>query len=150
MRVVDTIERELLELLEACDSMPQIAQQVQAETLGHAVLGARRSIYETPQGGYERSHDLERSITARAQGSKDRVQVTVSAGVPYAAAIEFGTRGKRVSAGAIVAIAKADPYRPVYLGRTGLDPTRAGPFITPAAVFSVYRTAHLLKVLLHK
>lgn len=133
----------VIKLEAACDSLPQIAQQAQAEALGHAIISAHRNVYETTPGAYQRTQDYLRGFQASSQGTKNTAQVTVWNDVEYARYIETGTGPHEMTPAQIVAQAAAHPYAPTYLGRSGQKFSLPGPAVIPAGVFALYRMREL-------
>ncbi len=133
----------LARLERACDDLAGVAQQASAEALGHAVIGARRNVYDTTPGAYERTGDYLRGFQARGQGTKNTARVSVWNDVPYAPYIEYGTGPYEMPLAQIVAQAAANPLAPLHFGRSGQRYMVAGPAVYPAAVFALYRMREL-------
>lgn len=133
----------LVKLEGACDQMPQIAEQARAEALGHMIIGANRSVYQTPAGRYQRTGDYLRGFQARSRATKNTASVTVWNDVDYAANIELGSGPHEMTPQQIAAQAAANPYAPLYFGRSGQKYMLAGPAVYPAAVFALYRMQEL-------
>lgn len=139
-------DRELLAALAkleaACDELPQIAEAVRGEALGHAILGARLNIYNTARGAYQRTQDYLRGLDARAQASKNRASVTVSNSAEYALYVETG-RGFTLLGLQGVALENPNPAEPITFGRSGQQWYLPGPVITGAQAFALYRLQQL-------
>lgn len=130
---------------EACDALPQIAAQVRAEALGHLILGARRNIYDTAPGAYQRTGELLRGLDARARSARDTAVITVSGSAPYHAYVELGTGAyaQTVAQAKALALASPDPAVPLSVGRSGVNYTLPGPIVAPAQVFALHRMSEL-------
>lgn len=135
----------LLKLQRATEELPAITKRVEQEALGHAILGARRNVYDTPAGLYERTEDYLRGFHTRSRSTRFTGTVQVWNDVEYAAAIEYGQGPHEVNAAQVQAIASPNPAAPVYLGRQGADGRYVlpGPAVIPATVFAVYRMREL-------
>lgn len=133
----------LVKLEGACDQMPQIAQQAQAEALGHAIVGARRNVYETVPGAYQRTQDYLRGFQTSSRATKNTASVTVWNDVDYSGFVEFGTGPNQMTPQQIAAQAVTHPYAPTYLGRSGQKFSLAGPAVIPSSVFALYRMREL-------
>lgn len=131
-------------VLDACDELPVIAARVEAETLGHLILGAQANIYNTTPGAYERTQDYLRSLNARARATRTGIRVTVSSDSPYASAIEYGRDAVDPAQLQARAEARPDPSRPFTVGRSGQAWWLPGPIITGAQVFAARRMEELL------
>lgn len=140
-KLTDTLVR----LEQACDSMPQIAEQVRGEALGHAILGATASIYQTTPGAYQRTQDYLRGLDTRARASRNKATVTVRNTVEYAAFVEFGrqTGGAALLQQQALVQMQGNPDAPFTTGRSGVQWWLAGPVVTGAQVFAVYRMREL-------
>lgn len=125
------------------DELPQIAQTVQQEALGHMVIAANRSVYDTTAGAYERTGDYRRGFQSRGRGTRHTASVTVWNDVEYAPYIEYGTGPYEMTAEQIVQQAAVNPMAPLYFGRSGEQFMVAGPAVYPAAVFAAYRMREL-------
>lgn len=138
----DHLEAALRRLEAAADALPEIAQQVQQEALGHLILGANANIYNTTPGAYERTRDYLRSLDAKARASRDSATVTVGSDSEYARLIEFGRQ--HVSAAMLQQSALAQRGNaPLTMGRSGLNWWQPGPVITGAQVFADRRLREL-------
>lgn len=139
-------DRELLAALAkleaACDELPQIAETVSGEALGHAILGARLNIYNTTAGAYQRTQEYLRGLDARPQASKNRASVTVSNSSEYALYVETG-RGFTLLGLQGVALENSNPSEPITFGRSGQQWYLPGPVITGAQAFAFYRLQEL-------
>ena len=135
----------LVRLEQACDSMPQIAEQVRAEALGHAIIGANANVYQTTPGAYQRTQDYLRGLDTRARASRNKATVTVRNSVEYAAAVEFGRQlgGAAMLQQQALAQMQQNPNAPFTVGRSGVQWWLAGPVVTGAQVFAVYRMREL-------
>lgn len=133
----------LAKLEGACDEMPQIAEQVRAEALGHAIIGAQKNVYMTPAGRYQRTMDYLRGFQTSGKATKNTATVTVWNSVDYAADVEFGSGPHEMTPQQIAAMAVHNPYAPLYLGRSGQKFMLAGPAVYPAVVFALYRMQEL-------
>jgi len=131
-------------VLDACDELPVIAARVEAETLGHLILGAQANIYNTTPGAYDRTQDYLRSLNARARATRTGIRVTVSSDSPYASAIEYGRDAVDPAQLQARAEARPDPSRPFTVGRSGQAWWLPGPIITGAQVFAARRMEELL------
>lgn len=130
----------LTRLEQACDDLGGVADQVEGEALGHAILGARRSVYDTAASpNYQRTGDYLRGFQARARATKNAATVTVWNDVDYAPYIEYGVGPNEMTPQQILAQARANPMQPLYFGRSGLKHTVAGPAVYPATVFALWR-----------
>ncbi|MFK7601890.1 hypothetical protein ACI3L1_06725 [Deinococcus sp. SM5_A1] len=132
----------LARLEAACDELPQIAEQVRGESLGHAILGARLNIYSTTRGAYQRTQDYLRGLDAWAQGSRNKASVTVSNSTEYALAVETG-RGFSLVGLQDLALENPNPAQPITFGRSGQQWYLPGPVITGAQAFAAYRLQEL-------
>lgn len=133
----------LVRLEGTCDELPQLAEQVRQEALGHAILGANANIYGTAPGTYQRTQDYLRGLNATAQASKNRATVTVSNASKHAAYVEFGRSGLPAAALQALALGRPDPAAPLSLGRSGLNWWVAGPVVTGAQVYAAHRLGAL-------
>lgn len=135
----------LVKLEQVCDELPQIAAQVRAEALGHAILGARRNVYDTTPGAYQRTGELLRGLDARARSTRNTATVEVSGAAPYHAYVELGTGATKftVQQAQAQALANPSPAAPLYLGRSGVNYSLPGPIVAPAQAFALYRMREL-------
>lgn len=135
----------LVKLEAACDTMPQIAEKVRGEALGHAILGAGANIYNTTPGAYQRTQDYLRGLDTRARSSRNRATVTVLNTTDYAPYVEFGRQvgGAALLQAQALAQMQGDPAAPFAVGRSGAQWWLAGPVVTGAQVFAVYRMREL-------
>lgn len=129
----------LVRLEKACDALPQMAQTVQGEALGHAIVGANRSVYQTTPGAYQRTYEYLRGFQATARATKNTVRVTVWNAVEYAPYIEYGVGPHEMTPAQVLAHAAANPAAPVYLGRSGQNFTLPGPAVWPAAYYAGWK-----------
>lgn len=147
MSGIDVDDRALRALfqgvLDACDELPAIAARVEAETLGHLILGAQANIYNTTPGAYDRTQDYLRSLDAKARATRTGIRVTVSSDSPYASLIEYGRDGVDPTQLQAQAEAQADPSQPFTVGRSGQAWWLPGPVITGAQVFASRRMQDL-------
>lgn len=147
MSGIDVDDRALRALfqgvLDACDELPAIAARVEAETLGHLILGAQANIYNTTPGAYDRTQDYLRSLDAKARATRTGIRVTVSSDSPYASLIEYGRDGVDPTQLQAQAEAQADPSQPFTVGRSGQAWWLPGPVITDAQVFASRRMQDL-------
>lgn len=147
MSGIDVDDRALRALfqgvLDACDELPAIAARVEAETLGHLILGAQANIYNTTPGAYDRTEDYLRSLDAKARATRTDIRVTVSSDSPYASLIEYGRDGVDPTQLQAQAEAQADPSQPFTVGRSGQAWWLPGPVITGAQVFAARRMQDL-------
>lgn len=127
----------------ACDEMPQIAEIVKAEALGHAVISANRNVYSTPAGHYRRSGDYLRGFHTAAQASRNTAKIRIWNDVEYAEDVELGSAPNALTPQQVTAYAEASASAQVYLGRTGEKYSLAGPAVIPAAVYAQRRMAEL-------
>lgn len=134
---------QLVKLQAVTTELPQIAQQVQAESLGHAIIGLNRSVYDTAPGAYQRTHDLMRGLNTSSRATRFTATVRVWNAVEYAPYVETGTGPHEMTPAQIIAQARAHPEAPTYMGRTGQNYTLPGPVVYPAAVFAGYRMGQL-------
>lgn len=133
----------LVKLEQACDAMPQIAETVRAEALGHLILGARVNIYSTTPGAYRRSQDLLRGLDTRSRASRNRASVTVLNTVEYAVYVEAGQDGMSLAMLQQLALLQNNPADSLSLGRSGMNWTAPGPIVTGAQVFALRRMQEL-------
>lgn len=133
----------LVKLEQVCDELPQIAEQVRAEALGHAILGARLNIYNTAPGAYQRTQDYLRGLDVTGRGTPNTASVTVSNSTEYAAYVEAGYGGMSLAMLQHLALGQADPGQPFTLGRSGVQWVVPGPILTGAQVFALYRMQEL-------
>lgn len=133
----------LVKLEQACDAMPQIAETVRAEALGHLILGARVNIYSTTPGAYRRSQDLLRGLDTRSRASRNRASVTMLNTVEYAVYVETGQDGMSLAQLQQLALLQSNPADPLSLGRSGVNWTAPGPIVTGAQVFALRRMQEL-------
>lgn len=133
----------LVKLEGAADALPALTQQVRQETLGHAILGARRNIYGTTPGAYQRTQDYLRGLNTRGQTSRNSASVMVFNTEPYARFVEYGQAPNDLTAAQDQAYSAVDPALQVYLGRSGVNYSVAGPVIGPAQAFALYRLGQL-------
>ena len=126
----------------ALDSAPQkLADKVEPQALGLAVLGVQAGVYDTVPGEYYvRTGDLLLGIFTRRRLTVNRVSITVGNEAPYARFIELGTYGSAITLEQARARAEAlgDTPAVLYLGRSGAAYTLPNPFTTRAAVFAVF------------
>lgn len=133
----------LVKVEAACDSLPQIAAEVAPEALGHMIVSANRSVYETAPGVYERTRDYLRGFRSAPRATRNTATVRVWNNVDYAARVELGDGPNALTPQQVVAYAQARPDSQVYLGRTGRNYTIAGPAVYPAAVYAQRRMEEL-------
>lgn len=133
----------LVRLEQACDALPQIAEQTRAEALGHAIIGARANIYDTAPGAYERTQDYLRGLDSRSRATRNTASVTVLNRVEYAAYVEFGSQVGGAALLQTQAMLAADPAAPFTVGRSGQRYLVPGPVLTGAQVFAAYRLREL-------
>lgn len=133
----------LVKLQATTTQLPQIAQQAQAEALGHAIIGAQRNVYDTAPGAYQRTHDLMRGLNASGRATRYTATVRVWNRVEYATYVETGTGPHEMTPAQIIAQARVHPEAPTYLGRTGANYTLPGPVVIPASVYAGYRMGEL-------
>ncbi|WP_155300960.1 hypothetical protein [Deinococcus kurensis] len=138
-KLTDTLTR----LIGACDSMPEIAQQTEREALGHLILGARRNIYDTTPGAYQRTQDYLRGLHARGSSTLNTANVRVWNEVEYATAVEAGREGMSFAMLSQLAALQPDPSQPLSLGRSGKRWQVAAPVVTGAQVYAQHRLAQL-------
>jgi hypothetical protein len=139
------LEAALLKLERAADTLPQIAAQVQQETLGFIVLAARRNIYDTQAGAYRRTQDLLRGLDARFRVSANSISITVSGNAPYHRDVELGSGATEISPQQAQAYARANPNpaAPLYFGRSGVNYNLPGPIVAPGQAFAFFRLKQL-------
>lgn len=133
----------IVKLQAACDSLPQVAEKVRGEALGHAIIGANRNVYDTAPGRYQRTQDYLRGFQASGRASRNIATVSVWNTVDYAARLETGSGPHEMTAEQIAAQASANPYAPLYFGRSGQKYSLPGSVVIPAAVFALYRMQEL-------
>lgn len=133
----------LVKLEQACDELPQVAEQARAEALGHAILGARLNIYNTTRGAYERTQEYLRGLDATGRGTRNTASVTVSNSTEYATYVEAGYGGMSYAMLQHLALGQADPSQPFTLGRSGERWVIPGPMLTGAQAFALYRMREL-------
>lgn len=138
-KLTDTLTR----LIGACDSMPEIAQQTEREALGHLILGARRNIYDTTPGAYQRTEDYLRGLRARGMSTLNTATIRVWNEVEYAAAVEAGREGMSLAMLAQLTTLQPDPAQPLSLGRSGKRWQVAAPVVTGAQAYAQHRLAQL-------
>lgn len=129
----------------ACDALPQIAQQVGAEALGHAVLGARANIYDTPAGNYRRTGDFLRGLDTRVRAGRGGASVTVLNRVDYGLTVETGRETVSLAQLQQLALLRPDPDAPLTLGRSGLNWQVPAPVVTGAQTFAARRLLELFE-----
>ncbi|MBZ9713749.1 hypothetical protein [Deinococcus multiflagellatus] len=138
--LTDTVTK----LISACDSLPEIAAQVEKEALGHAILGARRNIYDTVEPEhYQRTEDYLRGLHAKGQATLNTASVRVWNDVAYAAVVEAGQEGMSLAMLQQLAAMQTDPSQPLTLGRSGRRWQVAAPVITGAQAYARYRLVQL-------
>ena len=133
----------LSKLTGVCDDLGAIARTTELEALGHAVLGVRRNVYDTAPGAYRRTQDLLRGMQVSSRTSTNRASVTVKNTEPYALYVELGQQGFTLAQDQARSAAASDPAQPLSLGRSGQNPSVAGPFIGPAQFYALYRLGQL-------
>ncbi|GGO22226.1 hypothetical protein [Deinococcus humi] len=138
-------DRELLAVLAkleaACDELPQIAETVRGEALGHAQLQSDLNIYRTTPGKYVRTGAFRQGIQARQTAAKNSASVTIINAVDYALYVEVGRQG--MDLGVLQTMALANPGQLLTLGRSGQNWTIAAPVVTAAQAFALYRLQQL-------
>lgn len=137
------LEAALLGMQEACDDLPQIAEKVRAEALGHAILGAQANIYNTQAGAYERTQTYLRGLDATARATRTTVTVAVSNDTEYAAYVEVGRGGMSYAMLQQLALMQGDPSDPLTLGRSGQRWVLPGPVLTGAQAYAAHRMREL-------
>lgn len=137
------LTNKLVKLQAVTQELPQLAEQAKAEALGHAIIGANRSIYDTAPGAYQRTMDYLRGLNTSSRATRFKASVSVWNTVEYAGIVETGTGPHEMNTQQITAQAMAHPYAPTYLGRSGQNYTLPGPVVIPASVFSLYRMREL-------
>lgn len=135
----------LVKLERACDSLPVIADEVRAEALGHLIIGANRSVYDTTPGAYKRTGELLRGLEARSRASRNLATVEVLGRAPYHAYVELGTGATALMPEQAQAYALANPNPAVslYQGRSGVNYSLPGPVVAPAQAYAVWRLSEL-------
>ncbi|WP_019585219.1 hypothetical protein [Deinococcus apachensis] len=133
----------LIKLEQACDELPQIAEQARAEALGHLWIGADRNVYSTPPGARPRTGELREGLDARSRATKNTGTVEVRGTAAHTLWVELGREGMTIPALQALAAANSNPYAPISLGRSGLNYTKAGPILTPAQAFALFRLKEL-------
>jgi hypothetical protein len=133
----------LIKAQQACDSLPQIAAEVTPEALGHMIVSANRSVYNTTPGAYQRTQDYLRGFQAVPRATRNTAAIRVWNDVDYAAQVELGAEPNALTPQQVVAYARARADSQVYLGRTGQNYTIAGPAVYPAAVYAERRMMEL-------
>ena len=139
------LEEALKRIAGVTSELPRIAEQARAETLGHAILGVRRNVYDTSPGAYQRTGDLLRGLNASGSASGSGVTVRVWNSEPYARFVELGQgpNGLTLAQDQAYSAANAHPEQPISFGRSGRKYTLAGPFLAPAQAYSLYRMKQL-------
>ena len=138
-RLTATLER----LLAACDEMGNVSETARDEALGHAILGARRSVYDTVEGAYERTQDYLRGLDAQSRATRNTATVTVSNDTEYAAYVEAGQGGMSYAMLQQLALMQGDPAQPLTLGRSGQRWVLPGPVLTGAQAYAAHRMREL-------
>lgn len=133
----------LVKVEAACDSLPQIAAEVAPEALGHMIISANRSVYETAPGAYQRTRDYLRGFRSAPRATRNTATVRVWNDVDYAERVELGENPNALTPQQVVVYAQTSATSRVYLGRTGRNYTLAGPAVYPAAVYAQRRMEEL-------
>lgn len=133
----------LVKVEAAADQLPRIAETARAEALAKAQIQARRNVYDTTPGVYERTETYLRGFRASRRVTRNTATVSVWNIADYAEVIETGTGPHEMTPAQIVAQAAPNPYAPLYFGRSGEKYSLPGPAVIPAAVFALYRMQEL-------
>ena len=133
----------LIKLEAAADSLPQLAEQVRQETLGHLIVGSEVNIYRTEPGRYRRTGDYRQGLDARARATRHTATITALNDVDYALAVEVGRAGMTIPMLQQLALLRANPEDPLTLGRSGQHWTVAAPIVTAAQPFALRRLQDL-------
>lgn len=129
--------------LELATALPEIAEKVKGETLGHAIIGAQTNIYLTAPGEYERTGDYLRGLRTAAKATRHTVSVTVQNDETYAVYVEAGRDGLSLAMLHHLAGMQQDPSKPFTLGRSGQKWIIPGPVVTGAQFFALHRMKQL-------
>ena len=133
----------IIKLQAACDGLGDVAERARAEALGHAILGARANIYSTVPGAYQRTGEYLRGLDATGRATRNLASVTVSNSTEYALYVEAGRDGLSLAMLQQMAAQSGNPSAPLTLGRSGQRWTIAGPVLTGAQAFALYRMREL-------
>lgn len=126
------------------DELPGIAQIVEAEALGMAIVAAQANIYSTAPGAYRRTGEYLRSLQAEARATQGAIRVRVSSDSDYATGIEYGRDGTPPDSLVARALAQPNMNAPLTLGRSGQAWWIAGPVLTSAQVYAARRMRQLI------
>lgn len=133
----------LVKLEAAADSLPQIAEQVRQETLGHLIVGSEVNIYRTEPGRYRRTGEYRQGLDARARATRNTATITALNDVDYALSVEVGRAGMTIPMLQQLALLRANPEDPLTLGRSGQNWTVAAPIVTAAQIYALRRMQEL-------
>ena len=133
----------LTRLEAAADSLPQLAEQVRQETLGHLIVGSEVNIYRTEPGRYRRTGDYRQGLDARARATRHTATITALNDVDYALVVELGRGGMTIPMLQQLALLQTNPEDPLTLGRSGQNWMVAAPIVTAAQVFALRRMQEL-------
>lgn len=139
------ITAKLRRLSELNTVLPEIAQKVQDEALGHMILSARRSIYDTAPGVYQRTGALLRGLKSTGRATANTITVQVSGEVPYQADVELGQGPNMLNVRQLQGYARANPnpLSPLYFGRTGQKYSLPAPIVSGAQAFAAFQMRQL-------
>lgn len=142
---LDELERRLQNIVDAGEQVGQDADQLEAETFGHAYMGAQANVYATEPGAYQRTMDLLDGIQVRVTGRKGMIAAQVWNTTDYAGDVEVGEEGMTPEEIASDALSRSasEMTEPMTYGRSGVDYRIAGPIIIPATVYAAYRAREL-------
>ncbi|MFT2721712.1 hypothetical protein ACMT4L_17105 [Deinococcus sp. A31D244] len=133
----------IVKLEAAADALPQIAEQVRQETLGHLIVGSEVNIYRTEPGRYRRTGEYRQGLDARARATRNTATITALNETDYALAVEVGHGGMTIPMLQQLALLRTNPDDPLTLGRSGQNWTVAAPIVTAAQVFALRRMQEL-------
>lgn len=129
--------------LEQAAALPEIAETVKGEALGHAIIGAQVNIYLTAPGEYQRTGGYLRGLRTMAKATRHTASVTVQNDETYAAYVEGGRDGLSLAMLQHLAGMQQDPSRPLTLGRSGQQWTIPAPVLIGAQAFALHRMKEL-------
>lgn len=130
-------------LLRVVDSLPQIAEQARAESLGFLIVASEVNIYATTSGKRPRTGHYRQGLDAQARSTKSAATITVRNDVDYAGIVELGRQGMTYAALQAMAAQSSNPHVPLTLGRSGANWTVAAPIVTGGQVFAALRMQEL-------
>ena len=140
------LRRKLARLQALSGQLPQMAARTQAEALGHAIIGAQASVYQTTPGAYQRTQDYLRGFHASSRTTRHTASVTVWNDVEYAPFIERGTDPSMGDAQLLAILQRRQaPDAPLTFGRSGQRFTLPGPAVLPAVFYAGARLKELFR-----